>query len=84
MKRNLAALVTSKADTWGTPVDFYEYLDRQFAFTIDVCALESNTEAPAILLAEGERARAVVGRRDGLLKLSKLWARHRAVDRQGT
>jgi phage N-6-adenine-methyltransferase len=46
MKRNLAALVTSKADTWGTPVDFYEYLDRQFAFTIDVCALESNAKHP--------------------------------------
>jgi hypothetical protein len=46
MKRNLAALVTSKSGTWGTPVDFFSWIDRQFAITVDVCALPSNTKHP--------------------------------------
>jgi hypothetical protein len=46
MKRNLAALVSSNSGTWGTPVDFWDWLNRQFAFTIDVAALPSNTKHP--------------------------------------
>lgn len=38
------ALLTSDSGLWGTPRAFYEWLNSQLAFTIDVCALPTNTK----------------------------------------
>lgn len=35
-------LFTSAADDWGTPRKLFEELDREFGFTVDVCANEHN------------------------------------------
>lgn len=37
-----AGLFSSKTDNWGTPQDFFDKLDAEFNFTLDVCADESN------------------------------------------
>jgi phage N-6-adenine-methyltransferase len=36
------ALLSSNSDEWSTPQDFYELLDREFNFTLDPCASNSN------------------------------------------
>lgn len=40
------ALNSSKKMDYGTPDDVYDWLDRQFAFTIDLAAVASNTKHP--------------------------------------
>lgn len=42
MARKLAALLTSKKGDYGTPRDFYAWLDEAFGFTIDLAAHEGN------------------------------------------
>lgn len=37
-------MLSSDSGTWGTPRDVYEWLNAQFAFTIDVCALPTNAK----------------------------------------
>lgn len=37
-------MMTSDSGLWGTPTDFYEWLNKQFAFTVDVCALPTNAK----------------------------------------
>jgi DNA N-6-adenine-methyltransferase (Dam) len=34
----------STTDLWETPQDFFDALDREFHFTLDVCAVQSNTK----------------------------------------
>lgn len=46
MNRRLAAMMTSKTGVYGTPPDFYAWLDRIFAFTIDLAALPHNAKHP--------------------------------------
>lgn len=40
------ALLSSESTTWGTPRPFYDWVDRQFHFTIDVCATKDNAKHP--------------------------------------
>lgn len=35
---------SSKTPIWETPQDFFEGLDKEFGFTLDVCALPENTK----------------------------------------
>lgn len=37
---------SSKDNTWGTPTSFYRSLDREFNFTLDPCASDSNAKCP--------------------------------------
>jgi len=39
-----AALTSSKNGDWATPVEFFKELDREFSFTLDVCATAENTK----------------------------------------
>jgi phage N-6-adenine-methyltransferase len=41
-KLNLNAMFSSKSDDWETPQDFFDALNREFCFTLDVCADERN------------------------------------------
>lgn len=38
------ALLTSDSAEWGTPRSFYEWLNAQLAFTLDVCAQATNAK----------------------------------------
>jgi phage N-6-adenine-methyltransferase len=35
---------TSRSDRWATPIEFFRQLDREFGFTLDVCALADNAK----------------------------------------
>lgn len=35
---------SSKTDLWATPQDFFDRLDSEFGFTLDVCALPDNAK----------------------------------------
>ena len=37
-------LFTSNTDLWATPQDFYDRLDQEFRFDLDVCALPENAK----------------------------------------
>lgn len=38
------ALFSSRSDLWETPQDFFDELDREFHFTLDVCAIPENAK----------------------------------------
>ena len=38
------ALFSSKSSEWGTPPDFFDALHREFAFSLDACALPQNAK----------------------------------------
>lgn len=37
-------LYTSNSDEWETPIEFFQSLDDEFNFTLDVCATADNTK----------------------------------------
>lgn len=39
---NMDVMYSSKTDQWATPQDFFDELDREFHFTLDPCADETN------------------------------------------
>lgn len=39
-----AGMMSSKSDTWETPPDLFRQIDREFGFTLDVCALPHNAK----------------------------------------
>lgn len=41
---NNAVMFSSKTDLWETPQDFFESLNKEFHFTLDVCALPENAK----------------------------------------
>lgn len=41
---NKQAMFSSKTDLWETPQEFYDQLDAEFHFTLDVCALPENAK----------------------------------------
>ena len=40
-------MFTSKTDQWATPQDFFDKLNEEFGFTLDVCALPENAKCNA-------------------------------------
>ena len=41
---NTDLMFSSKTDLWATPQDFFNELDAEFHFTLDVCALPENAK----------------------------------------
>ncbi len=41
---NCEIIFSSKTDQWETPQALFDQLDREFHFTLDVCALEENAK----------------------------------------
>lgn len=41
---NTSAMFSSKTDLWATPQDFFDELDAEFGFSLDVCALPENAK----------------------------------------
>lgn len=39
---SLDVMYSSKSDEWTTPQDFYDELNKEFNFTLDPCATDSN------------------------------------------
>lgn len=49
---NTEAMFSSKTDLWATPKDFFDHLDAEFGFTLDVCALPKNAKCKAYYTPE--------------------------------
>ena len=47
-----AGLFTSNTDLWATPQAFFDELDREFGFTLDVCALPENAKCKRFFTPE--------------------------------
>ena len=45
-------MFTSTTDQWATPQDFFDKLNKEFGFTLDVCALPENTKCNAYYTPE--------------------------------
>lgn len=43
---SMAVHYSSRTDEWETPQDLFDALDREFGFTLDVCALPDNAKCP--------------------------------------
>lgn len=37
-------MFTSKTEEWATPIDFFKKVDKEFKFTLDVCATAENAK----------------------------------------
>lgn len=57
-----SAMYSSATDNWPTPADFYDRLDAEFGFGLDVCSSTTNHKAPAYFALDHEDPE----RRDGL------------------
>lgn len=49
---NAGALFSSRTTTWETPPDFFARLDREFHFTLDVCATRKSRKCERFFSAE--------------------------------
>ena len=43
---NTELMFSSKTDEWATPQDTFDELNKEFKFTLDVCATKDNTKCP--------------------------------------
>jgi phage N-6-adenine-methyltransferase len=41
---NTEVMFSSKTDMWATPQDFFDLINKEFPFTVDVCATEDNAK----------------------------------------
>lgn len=39
---DLKVMYSSKSDEWSTPQDFYDEVNQEFNFNLDVCATDEN------------------------------------------
>lgn len=49
---NTDALFSSKKMDWATPPEVFDPLNREFSFTLDVCATEENHKCPHFITPE--------------------------------
>lgn len=54
---NSDALFASATDEWSTPQDFFDRLDEEFHFTLDVCARPENAKCAAYYTPEQDGLR---------------------------
>jgi site-specific DNA-methyltransferase (adenine-specific) len=53
-KESGAVGFSSKAQTWSTPQDFYDRLDREFNFTLDPCASDEDAKCAKYYTVEDD------------------------------
>lgn len=49
---NKSAMFSSKTDLWETPQSFFDKLNEEFHFNLDVCAIPENTKCYAYYTPE--------------------------------
>ena len=49
---NTEVMFSSKTDLWETPQEFFDKLDKEFHFDLDVCALQENAKCAAYYTPE--------------------------------
>jgi len=51
---NMAVHFRSEVDTWSTPQDFFDEIDCEFHFTLDVCALPNSAKCERYFTPESD------------------------------
>lgn len=51
---NTDLMFSSKTDLWSTPQNFFDELNREFSFQVDVCADKSNAKCPIYYTKEDD------------------------------
>lgn len=49
-----SGMFTSASEEWGTPSDFFEMLDAEFGFTLDVCASPENAKVSSFFTKDDD------------------------------
>lgn len=49
-----SGMMTSRTDLWSTPQAFFDTLDREFGFTLDVCATKENAKCSRFFSLEDD------------------------------
>ena len=49
---NTDVMFSSNTDMWATPQDFFDQVNREFQFTVDVCALPENAKVSTFFTPE--------------------------------
>ena len=49
---NTAVMFSSNTDMWATPQDFFDVINKEFNFTVDVCATAENTKCSLFFTPE--------------------------------
>lgn len=49
---NTEVMFSSKTDMWATPQDFFDKLNEEFNFTVDVCAIPENAKCDKFFTPE--------------------------------
>ena len=49
---NTEVMFSSKTDLWATPQEFFDELNKEFAFTTDVCAIPENAKCERFFTPE--------------------------------
>ena len=78
MNSNL--MFSSKDQTWETPIDFFNKVNEEFNFDIDVCATEATAKCDMYYTPEIDGLKQEW--RGDLLDESPLWKRNKKVDRK--
>ena len=78
---NTDVMFSSATDEWETPQDFFDKLDAEFHFTLDVCATDENAKCPNYFT----RAQDGLSREWGgqyVLDESSLWTEDRGLGKE--
>jgi phage N-6-adenine-methyltransferase len=51
---NTEVMFSSKSDMWETPQDFFDKLNEEFHFTVDVCAIPENAKCEKFFSPEND------------------------------
>lgn len=74
-------LFSSATDLWETPQEFFDELDKEFHFTVDVCAVPENAKCARFFTPEQDGLRQTWG--GGRLVQSPVRQKSRPVGAEG-
>ena len=79
---NTSCMFSSKSDLWETPQDFFDELNREFHFNLDVCAMPENAKCASYFTPEQDGLQKNWGGVQRLVQ-SSLWPADRRVGQKG-
>lgn len=75
---NTSCMFSSKSDLWETPQDFFDELNREFHFNLDVCAMPENAKCASYFTPEQDGLQKNWGGVQRLVQ-SSLWPADRRM-----
>ena len=65
---NTDCMFSPKSDLWETPQDFFDELNREFHFNLDVCALPENAKCARYFTPEQDGLKKIGGATSGAIR----------------